>query len=564
MAELFLAELEGAKGFRKRVVVKTLRTEHLDDAHQQSMFADEARVGSHIEHAHIPRVLELGEHEGVPFMVQEYVEGPSLEAVLQRQRKLDRVDRRFGVRVVHDVARALDHAYHLHDDRQRPLHVVHRDVSPSNILVARTGQTKLIDFGVARFERRETHTEANLLKGKLRYLAPETLQQAEVSHLTDLYALGVVLYMATTGTAPWRVASDMGRRLRGDFDPPSARVDDFPPSLERIVLRCLSVKPADRFATGGELADQLAAWLQAHGGPVDDAQVARHVDEIFPLGADDWLPTFDPGDVRAAAERSLSGARPRPVRQRRAPMMPWLIALATAAIIAVGGLALTGSVIYLNAQRPPAASPLPAPAAPAAPDPHEALVALAEAADAALQQGDLAEAASQVRAMDDLVLVAPDALARRQQVRDEVAVATAVQSIDAQLAHEPGVAVDRAVELSQDYPGHPAVLAVLERARAASKAQRAAARPRPAPRPAPAPVPTAGPSLLTIEGSPAGAEVVVDGRVVGTVPMQLVVDPGTHDVSLRKEGFVQRREHVEARGDDITVRLDLPQMTDGG
>jgi len=558
MAELFLAELEGAKGFRKRVVVKTLRTEHLDDEHQQSMFADEARVGSHIEHPHIPRVLELGEHRGLPFMVQEYVEGPSLEVVLQRERATDQLDRRFGVRVVADVARALHHAYHLRDETDRALHVVHRDVSPSNVLVARSGSAKLIDFGVARFEHRETHTEGNILKGKLRYLAPETLTQGTVSHATDLYALGVVLYMATTCTAPWRSASDMGKRMRGDFDPPSTRVDGYPASLEDIVLRCLSVEPRDRYGTGAELADQLEAWLEAHGGPQTDAAQAAHIESLFPDGPDDWLPTFDLGALAApdAPEGSLSRTELSP--------WPWVGALLATTVLAAIGLAVVSLVVLTGQMLAPRATPPPeppAPMAPAADGPRAAFDELAARADEALGTQDYARAARHGRALRDLPLVDPDLLSERQELLDDIDVAIALHELSGLGDDADDEVLRRTQELARSYPDHPQVLAALEAAQRRIDERARAARRTEQAKPRPAPPPT-GPSMLTVEGGPAGAEVLVDGRVVGTVPMQLVIDPGNHDVSLRKEGYVQQRAHIEATGKPLTVRLDLAPMTD--
>ncbi|MCA9494745.1 MAG: serine/threonine protein kinase, partial [Myxococcales bacterium] len=171
MAETWLCRLRGTRGFVRRVVVKTLKTEHLDVPEFHTMFADEARVGAALEHPNIPRVEELGEHGGLPYMVQEYVEGPSLYQMLKQQRRLGSLDHRVTARIVADVARALEHAWTSTDGDGQPLHVVHRDVSPSNILISVKGPSKLIDFGVARFADRETRTEAGVLKGKLRYMA---------------------------------------------------------------------------------------------------------------------------------------------------------------------------------------------------------------------------------------------------------------------------------------------------------------------------------------------------------------------------------------------------------
>jgi eukaryotic-like serine/threonine-protein kinase len=148
MAETWLCRLDGAKGFSKHVVVKTMRAE-CSTAEYHTMFADEARIGARIEHPNIPRILEFGQTDQGPFLVQEYVDGPSVIQILRRQASSGQFNLGLGCRIVADVAGALDSAHTTLDDNGRPLGVIHRDVSPSNILVSRRGVPKLIDFGVA-------------------------------------------------------------------------------------------------------------------------------------------------------------------------------------------------------------------------------------------------------------------------------------------------------------------------------------------------------------------------------------------------------------------------------
>ncbi|MEQ1570243.1 MAG: serine/threonine-protein kinase, partial [Myxococcota bacterium] len=350
MAETWLCRLHGAKGFTKQVVIKTLKAE-CRDRESLVMFADEARIGSKLEHPNIPRVLEFGEILEVPYLVQEYVEGPSLFHLFRRQKLVRLFDLRLGCRIVSDIARALHYAYHAVDDDGRTLHVVHRDVSPSNVLVSKRGPSKLIDFGVSTFEDRETHTRAGVLKGKLRYMAPEVLMRDEITHRSDLYSLGIVLYALCTGEQPWSGVDEVPDRLRGALVPPSTRRTEVDPTLEGIVLRCLELDPTRRFANGNELADALDEWLEANGGPMTDEAVAERVAALFPDGPKDWVSGFDLTALSAIGTRH----QPRP-----ATTNPWAFVLAGAvgllAVSSVLLVAATGAAVYLW--------PRPAPPAP--------------------------------------------------------------------------------------------------------------------------------------------------------------------------------------------------------
>lgn len=563
MADIFLAELRGSKGFAKRVVLKVLKHDLIDDDEQQTMFADEARLGSKLEHPHIPGVLELGEVNGLPFMVQEYVEGPSLEVVHRRTRQTNTIHHATMCRIVADVARALHHA-HYGDWGGTPLGVVHRDVSMTNILVSVTGKSKLIDFGVARFEDRETKTEANVLKGKMRYLAPETLRRGDVSHQTDLFALGVVLYTVTTGRAPWRNRSDLSKRMSGRFTKPREIDPDFPEDLEAIIVRCMAPKPRDRTKTGNELADELDAWCAENGGILTDADVAACLDAWFPEGGQIWLPDaggeLDTDSFRHSsvdAETTAVEATPPP----RGVAGAWMVAfsgivgiLALLALIAVGILITT----WPEPKDPEVVVEVVDPLQ----KQEEAFVLVLEAAEAALAEEDFPQVGRKLRTLEGLTAADPDVLARRQVVSDAYDVQMALDALEPLFDSDPGQALQDAQALLRTYPDSEAVQAAVERAEAAVEAARKAAAPRPKPKPEAAPAPQPGvPSMLSVTGSPDGAEVLVDGRVVGTLPAQVVVDPGRHDVSLRMEGFVQRRVYVDAAdGDPVKVSIELPAL----
>lgn len=551
MAEIYLAEVRGAKGFSKRVVIKVLKAEHLDDPAQQSMFADEARLGSRLEHAHIPRILELGEHEGLPFMVQEFVDGPNLDVMLRRANKQDDIDVRVMVRVVIDVARALHYAHHVAHDDERSLGVIHRDVSMTNVLVSHTGVSKLIDFGVARFEDRETKTEANVLKGKMRYLAPETLRVGTVSHQSDLFALGVVLYTVVVGLAPWRNQADLAKRMAGKFMPPRMVKPEVSEGLEAIIVRCMSPDPAGRYATGAELADALTAWCLANGGWVSDKEVGTKLAKWFPEGSSGWLPDFD---LEAHSFVGTDSGRPR--QRDGGQGRVWLFAGLGAMGFGLGAAGLAMGALWMGS-RPETPPEVVVEVVDPSARQRGDFVAMLELAEQAATEDDLASAGRYLRSLEAMPVTDPALLDRRQMLADRLDLRRGLSAAEALLATDPDKALERGLSLAERHPDAPEVEAFLERARAAIAAQAPkVVRPRPAPRPE-----TAEPSMLTVKGSPEGAEVLVDGRVVGQVPMQLVIDPGTHDVSLRQEGFVQRRAHVEAKGGEpVTVSLDLPAL----
>ncbi len=461
MAEVFLAEVRGTQGFTRKVVIKTLRAEHQGDAHQQSMFADEARVGARMDYPHIARVLELGEQNGLPYMVQEYVEGPSLGTLLARQRERGRIDLRMGARIIADVARALHHAYHLTDDEGRLLKVVHRDISPGNILVAKQGVAKLIDFGVARFEHRETKTEGDLLKGKLSYLAPETLSHALVSHQTDLYALGVVLYTLTLGEPPWTSSKQIGRRMRGEFDPPSKLMASFPPELEAIILRCMAVDPTERFPDARLLAQSLDAWLLTTGGPVGNPELSAFVAELFPEGAEGWQPQYDL-DPNTMGNGSATYVARRPITRLArgpSPIAVWGAALASVAVLSLLIAGLAGVVIYN--QPGPEPEPEPLIDLETARERADFLTYLQLAADAA-DRGDPRLASRHLSALDELDVVDPELHLQVEGLRAKVALLTQVKQIEALADTDPGEALRIAKRLAAEHADDGRVQELLE------------------------------------------------------------------------------------------------------
>jgi len=341
MADVWLCRMSGARGFSKQVVIKTIKPACRSEQYE-SMFVDEANIGSRLEHPNIPRVTEFAQTaEGDLYLVQEYVEGPSVQQIIAAQRALGRYDLRLAVKIGAEVASALDFAFRLRDERGRPLEVVHRDVSSSNILVSRRGLAKLIDFGVARFTDRETHTATGILKGKLSFMAPEIVSGSRPSHRSDLYSLGQVLYRLCVGRAPEGLVGS------ADFVLPSQLQPDIDPALEAILLACLQPNPENRVASGQVLAQRLERWMLAHGGPVTDAEAAARISSLFPAStAERAPPSSEPGMTPRPRERSAIV----PARQRAGTVL-------VAAGVGLGLLAVATIVLVVLLVRGPPVAP---------------------------------------------------------------------------------------------------------------------------------------------------------------------------------------------------------------
>ncbi len=211
MASVWIARQTGKHGFQKLVAVKTMLPKYAEDPAFQHMFIDEARIASRIEHANVTQILDVGEQHGVTYLVMEYVDGDALSKISRAARKKN-VKIPLGVllRIVADVCGGLHAAHELRDDKGRPLGVVHRDVSPQNVLVTTRGVAKLIDFGIAKArDRLSGDTNADTLKGKVQYMAPEQALGKAVDRRADVYAVGAVLYHLIAGKPPFEAENDI-------------------------------------------------------------------------------------------------------------------------------------------------------------------------------------------------------------------------------------------------------------------------------------------------------------------------------------------------------------------
>jgi serine/threonine-protein kinase len=284
MARVSLATLEGPAGFSKHYVVKRILPEFVRNPQFARMFANEARVAAMLDHPNIVRVFEFEKDNGNYYLVMEYVDGASLDQIARAARKGGvPLGPDFAVEVGLPLARALAYAHALRVPDGRPLDLVHRDVSPGNVLISRDGAVKLTDFGVVKSSI--TTTVAGAVKGKLSYMSPEQISGQRVDHRSDLFSLGVVLYEVATGLRLFRgdsLGATAVRVMRAVVPPPRSVSPDTDPRLEAILMKMLERDPRGRYQSAAALAADLEAFRASRPADVRSIPLADMVRVLFP------------------------------------------------------------------------------------------------------------------------------------------------------------------------------------------------------------------------------------------------------------------------------------------
>jgi len=260
MAEVYRARLVAAHGFVRPIVVKVIRTELLADERLALMFIDEARMAANLHHRNILQIVDFDRFDGGAFIVTELVEGCDLRAFLANLRAAPRYE--IAITIMSELAAGLHAAHEAKAADGAPLNLVHRDVSPSNVLLGRFGEIKLSDFGVAKARMRSYHTVSGTIKGKAPYMAPEQILGGSVDRRADVFSLGVLLFETTTRTRLYSAMNDanaMKAILAGEVPDPAERRASYPPELTAIVRRALAFDREARYPTARALADDLDA-----------------------------------------------------------------------------------------------------------------------------------------------------------------------------------------------------------------------------------------------------------------------------------------------------------------
>jgi len=517
MGQVFLARHAGEQGFEKLVVIKRILPHLAEEAEFLTMFFDEARIAARLNHPNLVQIFDLGEANRSSYLAMEYVAGEDL-------RKLDRFARANGglipmgpaLRIIADAAAGLDYAHKARDAQGRPLGLVHRDVSPQNILVGFDGAVKLIDFGVAKAAGRVQHTGTGILKGKYPYMSPEQAEGRELDARSDIFALGVVLWEILTGKRLFKADSDLATlRLVVDckVPPPSKLNPKLPQGLDLVVLQALARSPDQRFPDAAAFRLQIEEFLLAHRVPASSAHLnaylsnlyqARIAHEADPSSLDEFQEGVDP-DVDHTPSQSTPGSRNqwrnRPPSGQQPAIGARPSSKSTPAVKSSAKAAPVGRTASAPATQAPAGAAEAVGAFTASlPENH----ASANGRPGAWLFGGVAAGALLLAGVGVVVLrpVAPAPLS----------------------------------VVSAPPPSQPAVVL-------------------PAPKPAePAPAPTV---VVTLASQPTGADVEIDGRVVGRTPLDYALEGQQSVVAVFSlQGFEPHQATVtSAEAPELSVRL---------
>lgn len=329
MAEVFLAERGGAQGFSRTVALKTIIAVGAEDE-GIGLFLDEARVAGYLEHPAIVQTVDLGFENDTLFIVMEYVPGPALSRIIRDLKKAGRsMPPHMVAYVGARVASALDYAHRRATTPEgQTLQLVHRDISPQNILLTRAGMVKLTDFGVARASIQTHRTRTGQVRGKAAYMAPEQVRAGALDGRTDIFGLGLVLYEALTGVRAYQRKTDimsMRAILTDEVAPIEQANPGAPPDLVAVIKKALRKKPDERFSSAQALAEALQETYRAHSEAVIETEISALINELFgpeqfsteedPMPVEAWQPTITKdagGEGASLVPYRLAGAKLSP------------------------------------------------------------------------------------------------------------------------------------------------------------------------------------------------------------------------------------------------------------
>ena len=285
MGQVYLARQKGPVGFQKLLVVKRLLPHLSEDDEFIQMFLDEARIAALLNHPNIAQIYDLGEVEGTYYIAMEYVHGEAISDVLKRAiQRRGAMPIAFKCRVIADAAAGLDAAHHARSPSGRKLALIHRDVSPQNVLVGFNGSVKIIDFGVAKAANKFSQTNVGQIKGKHAYMSPEQARGEPLDNRSDVFGLGTVFYEILTNTRLFKRESEMATLkavVGAKVPPPSEVAPGIPKALDAVVLKALARNREERFATAGDMQLAIEDFLFKQQLPGTTAHLAAFMKELY-------------------------------------------------------------------------------------------------------------------------------------------------------------------------------------------------------------------------------------------------------------------------------------------
>jgi len=392
MADIFLCRARGIQGFEKLAIVKRVRQDRALDKKMVELFLDEARLAASLQHPNIVQVFEFGIVEGSYFLAMEYVHGEDVHALIKRMRETHgAIPLAEMLAIVAGVCQGLHYAHEHVGLDGRALGIVHRDISPSNVLISYDGAVMITDFGIAKATSRTSETTTGTVRGKLAYMSPEQCRGLPLDRRSDIFAIGTLLHELSTGKSLFGGTSDfevMKAIVEDPVRPPSAQVAGYPAELDRIVLKALARDPAQRYATARELQLDLERFAVEHKLAISSARLAGFMQHEFADRIASWRQRVALHDAaRAAAGRPPSaeveiiGAdEERTVAETPAAVMPPRRRARAGVIAAAAVAAAVAAMLVFVAQRRPASTVVPAPVTGAATTPASAAIAPAAVA----------------------------------------------------------------------------------------------------------------------------------------------------------------------------------------
>jgi serine/threonine protein kinase len=538
MAEIFLARQAGLEGFEKLLVLKRILPHLAENEDLVEMFLREARVAAHLNHPNIIQIYDLGRESGAYFIAMEYLHGQDARKVWRRSEKLGSpIPIPLVARIVMDAAAGLDHAHKKADPQGHPLRIIHRDVSPHNILLSFEGAVKVVDFGIAKAADQASKTRSGVLKGKYSYMSPEQAAGKEIDQRTDQFALGIVLWELLTLKRLFKRGSDvqtLAAVTECAVATPWETNPRVPRPLGEIALKALAHDPAQRYRDLSEMQMALEAWiveskqpcspphLAAWLGTLYSDQLAKEQEEGLPVLGDPQEPSSS-----STAERRRSGASQviqqiekgtameRPARARQRASKPGVAKAALFAVAALVVLAGAAALWLSQTRKVAAAGPTPAGAAVGAirvtsSPPGATLVVDAK------ETGKRTPATIPNLSLGEHTVILD--LAGHQEATQTVRLEREAEIVAVNVELKPGAAAIP--------PGQPAAVEAA--------------------------------TTVRLETSPPGAEVQDGPRLLGQTPLDLRLTPDRAALSLTltKKGFEPLSYKVVA-ADGPTVRLKL-------
>jgi eukaryotic-like serine/threonine-protein kinase len=285
MAEVFRGRAIGVEGIEKEVAIKRILPSLTKKKRFREMFLDEARLSMRLNHANIVQVFDVGRSSGTYFIVMEYVDGVNLRRVFQRSSERGvRVPLKVACYIMAEVCKGLAHAHDLRGSDGRPLSIVHRDLSPPNILISRSGEVRIVDFGLAKAVTQVSATDPGIIKGKFSYLSPEAAEGRDIDHRADIFSAGIVLYELLSNRQLFRGKNDVEtiEMVRRAEIPPLSKLNpDVPVSFERIVEKALERDPQKRYSSARVFGDELSGFLFENNLRVTSFDVQDTVRKLF-------------------------------------------------------------------------------------------------------------------------------------------------------------------------------------------------------------------------------------------------------------------------------------------